>query len=261
MTEICDYMKAVWPHIAHLHCKNCNRRVRKDSPRDIWTELRQNHTDREVIIAFDLPLSEKLSFKDSLDLIARQGYQRLVIAKKDAAPQFTRLDEALSNHQSSITNHQSSIIVVQDRLPLSDKNRARFTEACEQAYHFGKGRLTIYFPDSPQRCQFSNRLHCAECDIEYREPTPALFSFNNPVGACPACKGFGRIISIDYHLAIPNRSLSIAEGCVKPWQTESGAESQDDLVRVCKQRKIPTNVAFQDLPPEIQTLVIEGDPD
>jgi excinuclease ABC subunit A len=288
MTEICDYMKAVWPHISQLHCKNCHRRVRKDSPRDIWTELRQNHADKEVIIAFDLPLSEKLSFKDSLDLIARQGYQRILQQNSDQAPTFLRIEEAAAPYrteapsaETSLTqSHRSdsapssrgegrgegpllanTLTIIQDRLPLSEKNRARFTEACEQAYHFGKGRLTIYFPDSPQRCQFSNRLHCAECDIEYREPTPALFSFNNPVGACPACKGFGRIISIDYHLAIPDRSLSIADGCIKPWQTESGAESQDDLRRVCKQRKIPTDVPFQDLPPEIQTLVIEGDPD
>ena len=257
MTEICDYMKAVWPHISQLHCRQCGRRVKKDSPRDVWNELKSAHANRDVLIAFDLPLSEKLSLKDSLDLVARQGYQRVLISKSQEPPEFLRIDEAVQK----LTNHTGALTIVQDRLSLTDKNRARFTEACEQAYHFGKGRLTIHFPDSPTRCQFSNRLHCAECDIEYREPTPALFSFNNPVGACPACKGFGRIISIDYHLAIPDRSLSIAEGAIKPWQTETGSESQDDLLRVCKQRKIPTNVPFQDLAPEIQNLVIDGDPD
>lgn len=262
MTEICDYMKAVWPHISHLHCRQCGRRVKKDAPRQVWDELKTNHPNREAIIAFELPLSEKLSLKDSLELVARQGYQRILIQKQDGVPEFVRIDEAFAgNQQLENSKPGSSLTIVQDRVALTDKNRARFTEACEQSYHFGKGRLTIYFPDATTRCQFSNRLHCAECDIEYREPTPALFSFNNPVGACPSCKGFGRIISIDYRLAIPDRSLSIAEGCVKPWQTESGSESQDDLLRVCKQRKIPTNVAFQDLPIETQTLVIEGDPD
>jgi excinuclease ABC subunit A len=257
MTEICDYMKAVWPHISHLHCRQCGRAVRKDSPRDIWNELKTKHANTEAVIAFNLPLSEKLSLKDSLDLVARQGYQRILIQKNEAAPEFLRIDEAVQK----LTNHTGELTIVQDRVSLTDKNRARFTEACEQAYHFGKGRLTICFPDSSARCQFSNRLHCAECDIEYREPSPALFSFNNPVGACSACKGFGRIISIDYRLAIPDRSLSIAEGAIKPWQTETGSESQRDLLRVCKQRKIPTNIPFQDLAPEIQNLVIEGDPD
>ena len=109
--------------------------------------------------------------------------------------------------------------------------------------------------------RFSKELHCAECDIEYRSPSPALFSFNNPVGACPACKGFGRVIGIDYNLAIPNRSLSLAEGAVKPWQTETGRESQHDLLKFCKKARIPTAVPFQDLSPEHQKLVIEGEPD
>jgi excinuclease ABC subunit A len=257
MTEICDYMKAVWPHIAQLHCRNCGRRVQKDSPRQIWDELKSSHANREAIVAFHLPLSQKLSLKDSLDLVARQGYQRLLIQKHDGVPEFLRIDEA----GERLGNHTGPLTIIQDRVTLAEKNRARFTEACEQAYHFGKGRLTIYFPDTPTRCQFSNRLHCAECDIEYREPTPALFSFNNPVGACPACKGFGRIISIDYRLAIPDRSLSIDEGAIKPWQTETGSESQRDLLRVCKQRKIPIHVPFQDLPIETQNLVIEGDAD
>src|SRR5205085_9496723 len=133
---------------------------------------------------------------------------------------------------------------VQDRISLLDKNRARFIEACEQAYHFGKGRLTIYFPNETKRCQYSNRLHCAECDIEYREGSPALFSFNNPVGACPPCKGFGRIISIDYRLAIPDRSLTINQGAIKPWQTGTGAESQRDLLKFCKARRVPTSIPF-----------------
>ena len=108
--------------------------------------------------------------------------------------------------------------------------------------------------------RFSNRLHCAECDIEYREPTPALFSFNNPVGACPTCRGFGRIITIDYQLALPDRSKTIAGGVVKPWQVGHGLESQNDLMRACRALKIPTNVPFNKLPEKWQKFVIEGDP-
>jgi excinuclease ABC subunit A len=98
--------------------------------------------------------------------------------------------------------------VVQDRIRVASSNRARFIEACEQAYHFGKGKLAIW-PISEKAVGaprlFSNRFHCANCDIDYRESTPALFSFNHPLGACPACRGFGRTITIDYDLAIPDR--------------------------------------------------------
>src|SRR5262249_25942544 len=107
----------------------------------------------------------------------------------------------------------------------------------------------------------SNRLHCADCDIEYRDPSPALFSFNHPVGACPACKGFGRIISIDYDLAMPDKSRTIAQGAVKPWLTGHGLESQQDLLRACRELEIPINVPFQKLPRKWQQFVIDGDPD
>ncbi|MBK9138557.1 MAG: excinuclease ABC subunit UvrA [Verrucomicrobia bacterium] len=112
-----------------------------------------------------------------------------------------------------------------------------------------------------QEFHFSAGLHCARCDVDYREPVPALFSFNHPLGACPACKGFGRIIGIDYDLAIPDRSLSLAEGAVKPWRTGFSAECQRDLAKFCRALGVPMNIPFAWLSAEHQRWVIEGDPD
>jgi excinuclease ABC subunit A len=274
MTEICDYMKMLWPHVAQLHCRQCGRPVRKDPPAAIWTALQgecgegggkseSRKPKAEALITFDLPLSEKLSLEESLALVAKQGYQRLLVDGK-----VCRLDDA-ALRSALHASRPTSLTVVQDRLPLTAPNRARFVEACEQAYHFGKGRLAIYDvaadPGSgpalltPRR--FSNRRHCAECDLEYRDPTPALFSFNNPVGACPACKGFGRIISIDYDLALPDRSRTLAQVVVKPWQSGMSAECQDDLLRMCRKFHVPTDVPFNRLPQKWQDLVINGEPD
>ncbi len=309
MTEICDYMKVLWPYIAQLHCCGCNKPVRKDSPQSIWETLTKPEIqdpkpdanskpggparNPEVLVTFDLPLSEKLSLEDSLALIAKQGYQRLLLNGE-----IVRVDDAAGG-LSSAAKRPSSLTVIQDRLRLAPENRARFIEACEQAYHFGKGKLAVHICSDaaeptpttqqfncslaeprklsgfdslaltsswPQRhtvttLRFSNALHCAECDIEYREPSPALFSFNHPVGACPTCKGFGRIITIDYNLAIPDRSLSLAEGAIKPWRSGFSAECQQDLLKFCKARGVPVNVPFAKLEPEHQRWVIEGDED
>ncbi|HWI59752.1 MAG TPA: excinuclease ABC subunit UvrA, partial [Bacillota bacterium] len=94
----------------------------------------------------------------------------------------------------------------------------------------------------------------------YHEPSPALFSFNHPVGACPTCRGFGRVISIDYNLAIPDRSKTLAEGAVKPWQSGQSAESQSDLLRMCRHFGVPTNVPFEKLSKKWQDFVIDGEP-
>jgi excinuclease ABC subunit A len=270
MTEICDYMKMLWPHVAQLHCRQCGRLVRKDTPAAIWQALRAaagtsggRDPKAEVLLTFDLPLSEKLSLEESLALVAKQGYQRMLVEGK-----ILRLEDIQSRNPHHATR-TTSLTVIQDRLPLSEPNRARFIEACEQAYHFGKGRLAVWelAPGGAgaetrlgRRSLFSDRRHCAECDIEYREPTPPLFSFNHPVGACPACRGFGRIISIDYGLALPDRSRTLAQGVVKPWQSGMSAECQDDLLRACRRLGVPTNVPFNELPQRWQDLVLNGEP-
>ena len=117
----------------------------------------------------------------------------------------------------------------------------------------GKGKAEIQL--------FSNRYHCAECDIDYREPTGALFSFNHPLGACPECKGFGRIITIDYELAIPDRNQSLADGAVKPWRGGFSADCQSDLKKFCKANRISMKTPFKDLSESTQRWVIDGDPD
>jgi excinuclease ABC subunit A len=261
MTELCDYMKILWPHLAQLHCKQCGQLVRAEPPQAVWEVLSNQYAATrdfsECLVTFDLPLSAKLPLKDSLDLVAKQGYQRLLIGD-----QIVRIEDA-----APLINDDSSLItVVQDRLKLAPAIRSRFIEACEQAYHFGKGRLTIYplgpnsKPETKHAKRFSSQFHCASCDLDYPEPTAALFSFNHPVGACPSCKGFGRIISIDYDLAIPDRSKTLAEGAVKPWQTATGAESQADMTRACRKLKVPMDVPFAEMAEEHQRFVIDGDP-
>ena len=261
MTEVCDYMKMLWPHVAQLHCRQCGQPVRKDSPQQIWNGLLTQYAtgNTELLITFDLPLSKKLTLEESLALVAKQGYQRLLLDGQML--QLEDIPSRITRHASRIT----SLTVIQDRLRLTDASRPRFVEACEQAYHFGKGKLAIHATRNTQYAaspthRFSNRLHCASCDIEYREPTPALFSFNHPVGACPTCRGFGRVINIDYDLALPDRSRTLAQGVVRPWQTGLGAECQDDLLRTCRQFHVPTDVPFKQLTKKWQDLVIDGEP-
>lgn len=258
MTEICEYMKQVWTHVATLYCDGCGNPVCPESPTDVWnSELGSVRDDRrsEVLIIFGLALSEKMSLRDQLKLIVGQGFQRVLVGGC-----VRRIDEIAS----SVAVGTDRLEVVADRIEMGANNRKRFVEACEQAYHFGHGRLTVWKLNAdgtaghPER--YSREFHCARCDRAYAKPSPPLFSFNSPVGACPACKGFGRIITIDPDLAIPDRSLTLAQGAVKPWQTGVSAECQKDMERAAKKRRMPMDVPFEQLTVGQQSWVMEGDP-
>ena len=270
MTEICDHMKIMWHNLASLHCRQCGKPVQKDGPAEVWADTvgtaQPQPKEQEIWIVFDTPMSEKVSLAESLSLIEKQGYQRLVsVSETDQGSgrgrtevKIIRIDEAASVLAGSDPKY---LTIIQDRVKLASSNRSRFVEACEQAYHFGKGKLRLWLPEQHIFRSYSNRLHCSQCDLEYRESVAALFSFNNPLGACPTCRGFGRTITIDYNLAIPDRSLSISEGVIKPWKSGMSAECQQDLLKFCKLRKVPVKVSFNDLPPDVQAWVIDGDPD
>ena len=249
MTEVCDFMKVLWPHLSKQYCSGCGKEVGKDTPQGLWREIRGNHDGEHCLITFDLPLTQKLSWEESLKLISKQGYQRIILDGE-----IVRVGEVGKSKKK-----RPAVTVVQDRLKLASSHKARFVEACEQAYHFGKGNLTLRVGD--RQIQASNRYHCAACDIDFREPTPALFSFNHPVGACPECKGFGRVITIDYDLAVPDRTLSLAKGAVKPWRSGFSAECQKDLKKFCRATGVSMTVPFKELPEEHQRWVIDGDPD
>ncbi len=264
MTEICDYMKVVMPVISDLYCKGCGRAVRRESPQDIWETLTERFSPSDgadLIVAFNLNLSEKLSLKESLNLITKQGYQRIFIDGK-----VVRIDDVKSILGNKIP---AVLVIVQDRLHFEISARSRFIDAFEQAYHFGKGNLSIYYKhanNSEDKWQnpplnFSNRLHCARCNIGYEEPSSSLFSYNHPLGACKTCHGFGRIVGIDYNLVIPNPNLSIAEGVIRPWQSGFSRESHEDLIKFCKKRGVPIDIPFEKLTPEQKKWIIEGDKD
>ena len=102
-------------------------------------------------------------------------------------------------------------------------------------------------------------LHCARCDIAYAEAAPSAFSFNSPLGACETCRGFGRSIGIDYRLVVPDPALSLRQGAIKPWQTESFRECQQDMERYAKKRGVPLDVPWHDLADEQRDWVVEGE--
>ncbi len=246
MTELADHFKLLYARAARLYCRCCGEEVRRDNAESIIANVtaRCGNADPRLTVTFPVPVPAAFSEKEIAELLNRQGYTRI------------HARETGSDGEADILH------VTQDRFRLSNAERSRVAEAIETALAHGKGRMAVRAAtaeDTEQVWQFSNTLHCANCDIQYSDPTPGLFSFNSPVGACETCRGFGRVIGVDDSLVIPDESKTLAGGAVKPWQTASFRECQDDLLKMAKKYGVATDVAFRDLPPEHRRWVREGD--
>ncbi len=161
------------------------------------------------------------------------------------------------------SEHGNIIEVVQDRVRLSEENRSRLVEALALALDKGHGKCAVYPLDENrepgQPFKYSSGLHCAHCDIHYKEPQPNLFSFNSALGACETCRGFGRTIGIDWKLVIPDTSLSLFDGAIKPFRSGYSMECQEDLVRFGRRRGMDLDTPWQDLDEATRRWVIDGD--
>ncbi|MGA7984976.1 MAG: excinuclease ABC subunit UvrA, partial [Burkholderiales bacterium] len=238
MTELNDHLKLLYARAATLTCRGCGKPVTRDTPDSIFRALEQRcaaHGDPRLVIAFPVPVPKNFSEQEVLQLLERQGYTRIHARSK------TLLE------------------VVQDRLRLSGAERARVIEALEAALRVGQGKVNVHTED--QTWKFSSDLHCAECDIHYADPVPAAFSFNSPLGACETCRGFGRVIGVDFGLVIPDESKTLRQGAVRPWQTASFKECQDDLVKYARKRGIPLDTPFRELSSSEKEWVLEGETD
>jgi excinuclease ABC subunit A len=249
MTEINDYLRLLWPRVARGFCPSCNREIRPETAKSIADQVLHDCAGKSVLITFWVGVPTKTEPRDFFNFLQQQGYLRVwidnEIVRVDVDPKIKRLG--------------ARVQVIQDRITVDEANRARLVEALETALRFGKGRINIVEVDSKAAHPFSTGWHCAHCDIDIRPPTPGLFSFNNPLGACPECRGFGRTIAIDLNKAIPDRNLSIKQGAVRVFRGEEFGESQKDLLRACAREEIDISLPFEELPKADQEFVINGE--
>jgi excinuclease ABC subunit A len=156
---------------------------------------------------------------------------------------------------------RSSLDMVGDRVVVREDQRQRVIDSLESAQRMGGGRVDAW-PDAGGRHSFSDRLHCAHCDIAYTAPLPSLFSFNSPLGACDTCRGFGRVIDMDLDLIIPDPGLSLAQGAIKPWGgAREGRFEYRDLRDFCRRSRIPVDKPFGALTHAQQQAIIRGTED
>lgn len=250
MTELNDHLKLLYARAAQLFDRKTAQAVRHDTPESIYAELmaRTASTDPRVIMTFPVELPGNTSADEVTQWLSASGFTRVHAERDVATP----------------AGPHKLLDVVADRFRIQAAEKARVIEAIELALKRG-GRLNVYVQSAEggaaeEMWRFSTGLHCPDSDLRYAEPTPSLFSFNSAMGACETCRGFGRVIGVDYGLVIPNDKLTLRAGAIKTLQTPAWAENQDDLMRHAEAAGIPRDTPWYKLTPAQQHWVIHGTP-
>jgi excinuclease ABC subunit A len=249
MTETNDYLKLLMPRVARAFCPECQREIIPETPTSIAAAVLSLLKSRPILVTFGVRVPAATKPGDFFSFLNQQGFLRVWLNNETVRTDTTH----------EIKRLPALVFAIQDRTIVEKSNYPRLVEGIEQALKYGKGQLKIVTLDPVEEYPFSTGWHCPYCDIEIRPPSPGLFSFNNPLGACPACRGFGRTIGIDLDRALPNKALSVADGVVKPFQTGNMRECQQDLVSRALERQVDIHCPFEDLPKPDQEWVINGD--
>ena len=249
MSELNDHLKLLFARAGQLFDRETAQAVRHDSAESIYAQLieRAGQEDSRLTVTFPVQLPANTTAEEIEQWLSVSGFTKVQAQREvdlGADPKSRR----------------KVLDVVADRFRLATAERARILEAIEVALKHGSGRMAVYADDSAI-WKFSTGLHCPESDVRYTDPIASMFSFNSAVGACVTCRGFGRVIGVDYGLVIPNEKLTLRAGAVKPMQTPAWAECQDDLMRHAEAAGIPRDTPWYKLTPEQQYWVVNGSPD
>ncbi len=269
MTELNDHLKLLFARGARLYCRGCGKVVRRDTPDSICHSLAERAAaagDPRLVVTFPIAVPANFTEEEVRGFLEQQGYTR-VHAEENAEPRAAAAAKGAKKGKSArpATEARRILHVIQDRFRYANTERERVMEALDTALRMGAGHLAVYAMDAEggnaHVWKYSDRLHCADCDIEYTDPLPSSFSFNSPLGACEACRGFGRVIGIDFGLVIPDENKTLLEGAIKPWTTPSYKECQDDLQKYAPKAGVPLGVPWKKMSEEHKRWVLYGAPD
>ena len=217
-TEIYDYLKLLFARIGKTYSPISGKEVKKDDTKDVLAHLKKIEEGTKLLVLAPINIPKNLNLQGRLEVYKQQGYARLW------------LNNAMVRIADANPSKKDKISLVVDRIVLKHDEDFfhRVAESIETAFHEGNGTLIIRALSENTQQEFSNRF--AIDGMEFKPPNKHMFSFNNPLGACPNCEGYGDLIGIDEQLVVPNTSLSVFGGAVAPWKGERLQRYKNDFV-------------------------------
>ena len=246
VTEIYDYLKLLFARIGVTYSPVSGKVVKKNDVKDVLEHIKKFDDGAKLLILAPIGITKKRTLEGMLEVYKQQGYARLLV--NDAV---VRIDHFKSSDADNI-------MLVVDRVVVKHEDDAfnRITESVETAFHEGDGTVVVHSLADNKSQHFSNRFVLD--GITFTLPNEHMFSFNNPLGACTACDGYGDLIGIDEQLVIPNTSLSVFEGAVAPWKGERLQRLKNDFIDAAYQYEFPVHKPYFELSTDQKKLLWEG---
>jgi excinuclease ABC subunit A len=254
-TEVYDYLRLLWARAGRTCCPVCNRQVRPDTVQSI-TDSTLATAGARILITFPLPRSARISHARIVENLRALGFLRLQVNGT-----MVHLDEAgidapeTAGHDLATADE---LLVVVDRITVREGERDRLADSIGTALKEGEGDVIIVH-EGGMRSRYTDKHHCPDHpEVKFLEPTPRLFSFNNPYGSCPVCTGFGAVLQYDPELIVPNAQRSLRDGAVDPWEKPRYGKQRRRLLAFARDNDIDLDAPWAKLPKKFRDAVLNG---
>ena len=250
-TETYDYLRLLWARVGHTFCPVCGREMKPDTVQSAVDEITALPSGTRFFVAFPLRLSSEVTHDLVVENLRAQGFLRV-----SADGDVVTLDD-LDARRIDLRQVRELLIVV-DRLTVSSEAHQRLSEAVATCFAEGDGECAVAIGTGGSRLRFSERFECAYDGTRAPAPTPQLFSFNSPRGACPTCNGFGATLEYDEALIVPHPERSLRDGAIHPWTMPRYDNKRRALAEFAKRLRIPLDVPWKSLGAEQRHELLYG---
>jgi len=248
ITEIYDYLRLLFARVGVPHCVRCGQPITQQTVEQIVDSVLSFEEGTRLIVLAPLVRGKKGEHKEIIENAIKEGFVRL------------RVDGEIVESDADINldkKKKHSIEIVVDRLVVKSKSRCRLADSVETALKMAQGTVLVNI--KKKDLLFSEQFACLNCNISYDEPTPRLFSFNSPFGACKVCDGLGQKMEIDPNLVVPDPSLSIREGAISPWGGVNMSNWYRYMLRgLADHYNFKFSTPFEKLPKKVQEIILHG---
>lgn len=248
-TEIYDYLRLLYARAGRIHCPDCGVEVRSWTPTDVAKETLRLFEGRRIYILIPGEGIGADDWEARKSYLLARGYTRV----------FAGGETAMVDGFDPEGSDTADIDILIDRVKASGSSRTRVAEAVETAYSEHEGIVDILELESGERIRYSLAPSCGSCGRVFAQPTPHLFSFNSPYGACPECKGFGDRMEFAEEMIIPDGGKTLRGRAIDPWARERFEYFHTRMLKFCRRKKIPVDLPWKDLPEETKRLILEGE--